>query len=103
MKKIILIIVMMSTVSLGTTVSAQAAKPGVTNLHHAPDACKSDFIQSLGDVPCETMTETAVLRCDLDRPYYETKHRFRWYSDGVWSQWWLYYRSFRNAPRKACD
>lgn len=66
------------------------------------DMCKSDWIKALGNPPCETMTDPAQIRCDLDRPYYVTPYRFRYYTNGAWSPWWLYARSYRPAPKTAC-
>jgi len=84
---------------------ASATSAGQRPDPHAPDPCKSEWIQSLGgkDVPCETWKTGPILRCEMDRPYYTWLNRFRWYADGEWSQWWMYARTYSPAPAKACS
>ena len=81
---------------------AQAGRAVIGGTTPPPNICHSDWIKSLGNPPCETMSEAPVVRCDLDRPYYVTKHRFRWFNGTEWSQWWLYYRWYKHAPQKVC-
>jgi hypothetical protein len=81
-------------------VSAHAVNGGLSG-HHAYDMCKTDWVKSLG-VPCETMTTEPRLRCDYDPAVYVTLNYFRIYRNGVWEQWWMYYQTYRSAPRKAC-
>src|SRR4249919_1090324 len=80
---------------------AKATRSWIGGQSAPPDACRSEWIRSI-DAPCETMSETPRVRCDLDRPYYEIWYRFRWYNGTEWSQWWLYYRWFKRAPSKVC-
>jgi len=74
-------------------------RPG-PNIH---DMCKSDWIKAL-DAPCETRMDDPILHCEPGvRPHYEWRHRFRFYTDGAWSPWWVYSKTYSPVPAKACS